>query len=87
MFRNFHEDLKSIWLFVDVSEGFVVVFVGFVLVLGELLHPSIPLLLNFVKGSIDLSFDLSLFAGVVILFLSFSLIFGDFSAGRGRCSG
>ena len=31
MFRNFHEDLKSIWLFVDIAEGFIVVFEGFVL--------------------------------------------------------
>ena len=53
--------LKSIWLFVDVSEGFVVVFEGFVLLMGELLHSSIPLLLDFVKGLVDLSFDSSLF--------------------------
>ena len=84
MVRNFHEDLKSIWFFVDVAEGFVVVFMGFVLLLGEFLHSSIPFPLYFVEGLIDFSFDLSLFAGVVIL-LSFSLVLGDFSAGRGRC--
>ena len=86
MFRNFHEDLKSIWLFVDVSEGFVVVFVGFVLVLGEFFHPSVPFSLDVVESSVDVSFDLSLFAGKMFL-LSFSLVFGDFSAGRGGCGG
>ena len=84
MVRNFHEDLKSIWLFVDVSEGFIVVLEGFVLLLGEFLHPSIPFSFYFIEGLVDFSFDLSLFAGVVIL-LSLSLVFGDFSAGRGRC--
>ena len=84
MVRNFHEDLKSIWLFVDVSEGFVVVFVGFVLVLGEFLHSSVPFPFDVVEGSVDVSFHLSLFAGKMFL-LSFSLIFGDFSAGRGGC--
>ena len=86
MLRNFHEDLKSIWLFVDVSEGFVVVFEGFVLVLGELLHPSIPFPFDVVESSVDVSFDFSLFAGKMFLF-SFSLVFGDFSAGRGGCGG
>ena len=86
MFRNFHEDLKSIWLFVDVSEGFVVVFEGFVLVLGEFLYPSVPLPLNIIKGSVDVPFDLSLFVGKMFL-LSFSLFLGDFSAGRGGCGG
>ena len=84
MVRNFHEDLKSIWLFVDVSEGFVVVFVGFVLVLGEFLHPSVPFPFNVVESSVDVSFDLPLFAGKMFL-LSFPFVLGDFSAGgRGR---
>ena len=86
MVRNFHEDLKSIWLFVDVSEGFVVILVGFVLLLGEFLHPSIPFLLDVVKSSINVPFDFSLFVGKVFL-LSFSPIFGDFSAGRGGRGG
>ena len=86
MVRNFHEDLKSIWFFVDVSEGFVVVFVGFVLVLGEFFHPSVPLPLDVVESSVDVSFDLSLFAGKMFP-LSFSLVLGDFSAGRGGCGG
>ena len=86
MIRNFHEDLKSIWLFVDVSEGFVVVFVGFVLVLGEFLHLSVPLSLDVVESSVDVSFDPSLFAGEMFL-LSFSLVLGDFSAGRRGCGG
>ena len=86
MFRNFHEDLKSIWLFVDVSEGLVVVFVGFVLVLGEFLHPSVPFSLDVVEGSVDVSFDLPLFTGKMF-FLSFSFVFGDFPAGRRGCGG
>ena len=87
MVRNFHEDLKSIWLFVDVAEGLVVVFKRFVLLLGEFLHPSIPFSFYVVEGSIDFSFGLSLFTGVIVLFLSLSLVLGDFSAGRGRCGG
>ena len=83
MFRNFHEDLKSIWLFVDIAEGFIVVFEGFVLLLGEFLHSSIPFPLYFVEGLVNLSFDLSLFAGVVVLFLPLSFVFVDFSIGRG----
>ena len=79
--------LESIWFFVDVSEGLVVVFVGFVLLLGEFLHSSIPFLLYFVEGLVDLSFDLSLFAGIIVLLLSFSFILGDFSAGGGGCGG
>ena len=79
--------LESIWLFVDVSEGFVVVFEGFVLLLGELLHSSIPLLLDFVKGLVDLSFDSSLFAGIVVFLFAFPLVFGDFPVGRGGCGG
>ena len=86
MVRNFHEDLKSIWLFVDVSEGFVVVFEGFVLVLGEFLHSSVPLSLDVIESLINLFIDPSLFTGVIFL-LSFSLVLGDFSAGRGRCGG
>ena len=90
MFRNFHEDLKSIWLFVDISEGLVVIFVGFVLLLGEFLHSSVPLSLDVVESSVDVSFDLSLFAGEMFL-LSFSFVLGDFSTGGrgsgGRCEG
>ena len=72
--------LKSIWFFVDISEGLVVVFKGFVLLLGEFLHLSIPLPFYFVEGLVDFSFDSSLFAGVVLL-LPLSFIFCDFSAG------
>ena len=86
MSRNFHEDLKSIWFFVDVSEGFIVVFEGFVLLLGELLHPSVPFPFDVVESSVDVSFHLSLFAGKMFS-LSFSFVFGDFSAGRGGCGG
>ena len=86
MFRNFHEDLKSIWFFVDVSEGFVVIFKWFVLLLRELFHSSVPLSFDVVEGLINLFIDLSLFAGVVFL-LSFSFVLGDFSAGRGGCGG
>ena len=57
------------------------------MLLGELLHPSIPLFLYFIEGLVDLSFDLPLFAGIIILFLSFSFVLGDFSAGGGRCGG
>ena len=87
MFRNFHEDLKSRWFLVDVIEGFIVVVVGFVLLLGEFLHPSIPFSLYFVEGLVDFSFDLSLFAGVVVLLFAFSLVFGELSVGRGGCGG
>ena len=76
--------LKSIWFFVDVSEGFVVVFVGFVLVLGEFLHPSVPFSHDVVKSSVNVPFHLSLFAGEVFL-LSFSLVLGYFAVGRGGC--
>ena len=86
MVQNFHEDLESIWLFVDVSEGFVVVFVRFVLDLGEFFHPSVPLPLDVVESSVDVSFDLSLFSGKMFSF-PFSLVFDDFSAGRGGCGG
>ena len=87
MVRNFHEDLKSRWLFVDVSEGFIVVLEGVVLLLGKLLHSSVPLPFYFVKGLVDLSFDPSLLAGVVILLFAFPFVLGDFSVGRGGCGG
>ena len=86
MLRNFHEDLKSIWFFVDIAEGFIVVFEGFVFLLGELLHPPVPLPFDVVESSVDVSFDLPLFAGKMFL-LSLSFVFGDFSAGRGRRGG
>ena len=79
MVRNFHEDLKSRWFLVDVVEGFVVVFVGFVLLLGEFLHLSIPFPFDVVKGPVDVSFDFSLFAGEVILFLPLSFVLFDSS--------
>ena len=79
MVRDFHEDLKSRWLLVDVVEGFVVILVGFVLLLGEFFHPSIPLPFYIVEGLIDLFFDPSLFAGVMVLFLPFSPILLDSS--------
>ena len=79
MVRNFHEDLKSRWLFVDVVEGFVIVFVGLVLLLGEFFHFSIPFLLYVVKGPVDVPFDPSLFAGVIILFLPLSFVLVDSS--------
>ena len=82
MVRNFHEDLKSRWLFVDVVEGFVVVFIWFVLLLGKFLHSSIPLPFDVVESSINFSFGFPLFAGVVILFLPLSLVFVDSSIGR-----
>ena len=59
---------------------------GFVLVLGEFLHPSIPFPFDVVESSVDVSFDLPLFAGKMFL-LSFSLVLGDFSAGRGGSGG
>ena len=86
MVRIFQEDLKSIWFFVDVSEGLVVVFVWFVLVLGEFLHSSVPFSLDVVESSVDVSFDLSLFTGKMFP-LPFSLVLDDFSAGRGGCGG
>ena len=79
MIQNFHEDLKSRWFFVDVVKGFVVVVVGFVLLLGEFLHPSVPFPFYIVKGPVDFSFGLSLFASVVVLFLSLSLVLFDSS--------
>ena len=59
---------------------------GFVLVLGEFFHPSVPLSFDVVESSVDVSFDLSLFTGKVFL-LSFSFVLGDFSAGRGGSGG
>ena len=87
MVRNFHEDLESRWFLVDVVEGFVIVVVGFVLLLGEFLHLSIPFLLDVIESSVDFSFDFPLFTGVVVFLLSFSFVLGDFSAGGGRCGG
>ena len=78
--------LESIRLFVDVSEGFVVVFERFVLLLGKFLHSSIPFSLDVIKGSVDIPLHFSLFAGKMFL-LSFSLVFGDFSVGGGRSGG
>ena len=79
MVRNFHEDLKSRWLFVDVVEGFVVVLVGFVLLLGEFLHSSVPFLLYVIEGSVNVSFDLSLFAGKILFLLPLSFVLFDSS--------
>ena len=84
MVRNFHEDLKSGWLFVDVIEGFIVVLVWFVLLLGEFLHPSVPFLLDVIESSVDISFDFPLFSGEILFLLPFSLVFGDFPAGGRR---
>ena len=56
------------------------------MLLGKLFHSSIPLLFDFVKSPVDVSFHLFLFAGEMFL-LSFSLVFGDFSAGRRGCGG
>ena len=61
MARNFHEDLKSRWFLVDVVEGFVVVVVGFVLLLGEFLHPSIPFSFYVIESPVNLSFGFPLF--------------------------
>ena len=80
MVRNSHEDLESRWFLVDVVEGFVVVVVGLVLLLGEFLHLSIPFSFYVVEGSVDFSLNLPLFAGVVVLLLPFSFVLGDFSA-------
>ena len=81
MVRNFHEDLKSRWFLVDVVEGFIVVFVGFILLLGEFLHPSIPFLFYFIKGFVNVSLGLPLFTGVMILFLSLPFVLVGFSIG------
>ena len=82
MVRNFHEDLKSRWFPVDIVEGFVVVVVGFVLLLGEFLHPPIPFSFYVVEGLVDFLFCLPLFASVIILLLSLSFVLGDFSTRR-----
>ena len=81
MVRNFHEDLKSRWFSVDVVEGLVVVLVGVVLLLGEFLHLSVPFLFDVVEGPVNFSFDLSLFSGIIILFLPLSLVLFDSSVG------
>ena len=85
MVRNSYEDLVSRRFFVDVVKGFVVIVVGFVLLLGELLNPSVPFPFYVIKGFVNFFLSLSLFAGVVVLLLS--LVFGDFSIGGGRSSG
>ena len=59
---------------------------GFVLVLGEFFHSSVPFPLDVVESPVNISFDLSLFAGEMFL-LSFSPVFGDFSVGRGGRGG
>ena len=87
MVRNFHEDLKSRWFFVDIVEGLVIILVGFVLLLGEFLHPSVPLFLDVIESFVDFFFKLPLFAGVVVFLLSLSFVLGDFSVGRGRRGG
>ena len=84
MFRNSNKDLKSVWFFIDVSEGFIVIFEGFVLLLGELFHSSVPFPLDFVKGLVNFSFDPSLFPCVIVFLFAFSLVLGDFPIGRGR---
>ena len=84
MVRNFHEDLKSRWFLVDVVEGFVVVVVGFVLLLGEFFYSFIPFPFYLVKGSVNFPLGLSLFTGVVVFLLSLSLVLGNLSARRGR---
>ena len=57
---------------------------GFVLVLGELFHPSVPLFLDVIESSVDVSFHPSLFTGEMFL-LSLSFVLGDFSVGGGGC--
>ena len=79
MVQNFHEDLKSRWLFVDVVKGFVIVFVGFVLLLGEFLHSSIPFFLDVIEGLVNLFLGLPLFAGIIVLFLPLSFVLFDSS--------
>ena len=86
MFRNSYEGLDSIWFFVDIAEGFIVIFMGFVLVLGEFFHPSVPLLFDVVERPVDVSFYLSLLAGKVFL-LPFSFVLVDSSVGRGGGGG
>ena len=87
MVRNFHEDLESSWFLVDVVKGFVIVVVGFVLLLGKFLHLSFPFFLDVIESSVDLPLGFPLFAGVVVFLLSFSFILGDFSAGGRRRGG
>ena len=79
MVQNFHEDLKSRWFFVDVVEGFVVIFVGFVLLLGEFFHPSVPFFFDVIESSVNVSFDFSLFAGKILFLFPLSLVLFDSS--------
>ena len=74
MVRNFHEDLKSRWFLVDVVEGFIVVVVGFILLLGEFFYSPVPFPFYVIESSINLSFDFSLFAGVVVLLFTLSFV-------------
>ena len=82
MVQNFHEDLKSRWLFIDVVEGFIVVVVGFVLLLGEFFHSPVPFPLYFVESSVNFSLGFLLFAGIIVLLLSFPFVLVDSSVGR-----
>ena len=82
MVRYFHEDLKSRWFAVDVVEGFIVIVVWFVLLLGEFFHPSVPFLFYVVEGFVYLFLSLPLFASVVVLFLPLSLVLFDSSVRR-----
>ena len=82
MVRNFHEDLKSRWFFVDIVEGFIVVVIGFVLLMGEFFHSPIPFPLYFVESPVNFSFGFPLFAGVMVLLLSLPLVLVDSSIGR-----
>ena len=79
MVRNFHEDLKSRWFLVDVVEGFVVVVVRFVLLLGKFLHLSFPFPFYVVEGFVNLFLGLPLLVGIIVLFLSLSLVLFDSS--------
>ena len=82
MVRNYYEDLKSRGFLIDVVEGLIIIVVGFVLLLGEFLQPSIPLSFYAVKGPIDFSFGFSLFAGIIVLLPSLSFVLVDSSVGR-----
>ena len=57
------------------------------MLLREFLDPSIPFSFYIIESPVDLFLSFPLFAGVVVLFLSFSLVFVDFSIGRGRGGG
>ena len=84
MVRNSYEDLESRRFFVNIVEGFVVIIIWFILLLREFLDPSIPFSFYVVEGPVDFFLDLSLFAGVVVLLLSFSFVLVDSSIGRRR---